>query len=243
MHLISYPSGWSQPNFDVIASQNPTARPSFAAMGSNGAVAVIVRNLADRREQGVLVVRADGTTTILPRPIDSVDIPDFPSASECTSRKRGGCGFFSGVVVADDGTPFATYSVGFSGAYSGVRDAALEWNGAWHFLRKQAVLRGLSEPMDPRNVSITAADTSTNYAFVGNYSDLYPMEDLDDASRDRSYMANVSGATFPWGSAALGVGDATAIRGPLVAGFDGGLNIMGAPAQGLPAVALVEVRR
>jgi hypothetical protein len=238
MHLISYPSGWSQPNFDLIASRNPTTRPSFAAMGSNGAVAVIVRNLADRWEQGVLIVRADGTTTILPRPIDSVDIPDFPSAGECMSRKRGGCGFFSGVVVAGDGTPFVTYSVGFSGAYSGVRDAALEWNGAWHLLRKRSVLHGLSEPMDPRNISIAAAESLTSYAFVGNYSDLYPMEDLDDASRDRSYMANVSGVTFPWGSSALGIGDATAIRGPFVAGFNGGLTIIGAPGEGLPTVAL-----
>lgn len=82
------------------------------------------------------------------------------------------------------------------------------------------------------------ADTADDYAFVGNYSDLFPMEDLDEAARDPLWMADVSGAAFTWGSVGLGVGDALAMRGTYVAGVDGGAKLVRQGPTPPPAVAV-----
>lgn len=247
LHMLSFPAGWSTPAPDDARSVG--SRPAYAAMGSNGAVAVILANksiyrdaasgatLIENPAQRVLILRSDGTTTILRSPSASLVIPRFPTCREGTADLRD-CPFFSSVVLAADGTPFVTFSTYFSGAYSGSRDAALTWDGSWHRLQRQNVLHGLAKPEDPSNLSIAAADTPEDYAFVGNYHDFFPMEDLDKAGRDPLWMADVSGVTFSWGSVALGIGNATAIRGSFVAGFDGGLKLVAQPNPGSPATAL-----
>ncbi len=248
LHLISFPAGWSTPS--PARAPSIGTRPTDAAMGSNGTVAVILANkstysvgasgpmLVENPAQRLLIVRADGTTTILNSPVGSVTLPDFPTYRDCSYDARN-CAAFTRIVVAADGTPFVTFSDHFSGAFSGIREAALVWNGSWHVLQKQKVLHGLAKPRDPDNLSIAAADTPDDYAFTGNYHDSFANEDLNDAARAPFYMADVSGVSFYWGSVGLGLGDATAIRGPFVAGFDGGIKLVGPPPEGLPALALL----
>jgi hypothetical protein len=241
LHLVSFPRGWSTPG--PYDSRGAMSRPIDATMGANGSVAVI---LADRSRfstprqefrnpaQRILIVRSDGTTTVLRSPV-TLALPGFPHAAECLNDARN-CAFFSNVALGRDGTPFATFKYRFNGAYSGMREVALVWNGAWHVVSQRNALRGIARPVDPDNVSIGAADTPWDYAFVGNYSDLSPMEDLVVAARDPQWMADVSGVTFAWGSVGLGIGDATAIAGRYVAGFDAGLKLVEAPSS--RAVAL-----
>jgi hypothetical protein len=248
LHLISYPSGWWTPSSDDVGTAS-VARV-YAAMAANGSVGVMLANksmhqvgagqwrLDENSPQRILVVRSNGTSTILKSPMGVVTIPNFPNAHDCLSGDRP-CAQFAKVAMAADGTPFVTFSTYFIGAYSGLREATLIWNGSWHVVRKQDVFQGLSQPKDTdiRNLSIASADTAESYAFVGDYDDFFPMEDIDQAASDPYYMADVSGATFPWGSVALGIGNATAMRNPFIAGFDGGLKLVSAHG-GSPAVAL-----
>ncbi len=249
LHVISFPHGWSTP-----APENAngwTSRPSYATMSQNGAVAVILGELSANYEdpvrrtgritypaQRVMIVRSDGTKTFLRASalLASHAINWAPTYSECRKAPQS-CAFFANVALADDGTPFVTLASYFSGAYSGISKAALEWNGSWHAIRQRNALHGLGKPSDPRSVEIAAADTPWDYAFVGDYFDSFATEDLVLASDDPTYMADVSGAAFEWGSVGLGIGDATAMRGRFVAGFDAAIKLVAARSPS-PAYAL-----
>lgn len=250
LHMIAFPAGWYMP--DRSAATTIGTRPAYAAIGANGSVAVILAQWSGRSTdpqacrsawqqstdrcmqsriqfpaQRILVVRADGSTTML-RPPGSLALNGFPDPDDCR-RNEMQCAYFEKVVLARDGTPFATYASDFSGAYSGERRAPLVWNGSWHVVKTHGALHGLAKPQDPRNVSITAADTTEDYAFVGDYGDSIPLEDLTLAANDPRWMAEIAGAVFSWGSAGLGLGSATAIRGDYVTGFDAGAKLVGPP--------------
>jgi hypothetical protein len=245
LHLIALPAGWAMPDRDAAVG----TRPAYAAMGANGSVAVILARWSGRYDdpracrsawqqftqrcrdsriqfpaRRILVLRSDGSTTIL-RPPLSISLNGFPSADDCR-RDEMQCGYFERVALARDGTPFVTYAVYFSGAYSGERRVALVWNDSWHVVKTYGALHGLAKPEDPRNVSVTAAYTPDDYAFVGDYSDSFPQEDLDLAANDPRWMAEIAGAAFHSGSVGLGLGSATAIRGSFIAGFDDGAKLV-----------------
>src|SRR5579862_6024846 len=214
LHLISFPAGWSTPQW----SETIFNRPSFATMGENGTAAAILAQWSQKSQtypaQRILIHRSDGTTTYL-QAFGAFKMQPFlfhENLADCMQDTRN-CAWFSTVALARDGTTFVTLEEGFSGAYSGRRKAALVWDGAWHVISAGTTLHGVARPMDPRNLAIAAADTPQDYAFIGGYSDLFPMEDLNDAGRDPLWMADVSGASFYWGHVRLGIGDVTAMRG------------------------------
>ncbi len=85
---------------------------------------------------------------------------------------------------------------------------------------------GMGKPGEPDNVSIPAAGSAISFAFVGDYGDRFPDEDLDLARENPYFMADISGLRHGGLNIALGVGDATAMRGSFVAGFDAGLKLV-----------------
>lgn len=190
--------------------------PVSATLGRNGTVAVLLaRTGSDLHvSRRLLIVRANGTSVILrsESPEATNAFRRFLEPSACMTESRD-CPSFENVALARDGTPFVTLRYALSGAYSGVSKAALVWNGAWHVVPLGKPFSGVGKPDDPDNVSIAAADTPTSFAFIGDFYDRFPDEDLDLASRDRYYMANVSGVEYGSLTAALGIGDATAMRG------------------------------
>lgn len=203
--------------------------PVSATLGRNGTVAVLLaRTGSDLHvSRRLLIVRANGTSVILrsESPEATNAFRRFLEPSACMTESRD-CPSFENVALARDGTPFVTLRYALSGAYSGVSKAALVWNGAWHVVPLGKPFSGVGKPDDPDNVSIAAADTPTSFAFIGDFYDRFPDEDLDLASRDRYYMANVSGVEYGSLTAALGIGDATAMRGAFVAGFDARLKLV-----------------
>jgi|GEM_PF-6762892 len=205
-------------------------------MARNGAVAALIERADHSVSRRLLVVRANGTSTIL----------QFKSPETTQAFQRFGpivcsteslCPDFENVALARDGTPFVTLYLQFSGAYSGVSRKAFVWNGAWHVVPVgEPPFKGAGKPYDPDNVAIAAADTATNVAFVGDFADTFPGEDLGLAAADPHWMADVSGVELRSRNIVLGEGDATAMRGAFVAGFVGGLKIIRDPS--IPAIAI-----
>jgi hypothetical protein len=136
------------------------------------------------------------------------------------------CPYFKRVALAPDGTPLVTLAYNFSGAYSGEKRAGFLWNGRWHVVPSGKPFSGVGKPDAPDSVSISAADGAMRFAFVGDYSDRFPDEDLDRASQDRYYMADVSGVSYDSLNVTLGIGNVTAMRGSFVVGFDADLKLV-----------------
>ncbi len=233
LHLISFPAGWRPPSVFL----DPRHWPEAAAIAANGAVAVI---LGDERTpimlsvpQRLLVVRADGSTTMLRAQSREAThaFARYLGAQGCLTAAAN-CPYFSGVALASDGTPFVTLSMHFDGAYSGNAKAVLVWDGVWHSVPDRLPFSNVPGQMEVTNVSIAAASTRSSFAFVGDYDDAIP--DLDDRNDPHS-QADVSGAILDVRSIALGFGNATAMRGRFVAGFDAALRTIGEPG---PPVAL-----
>jgi len=133
--------------------------------------------------------------------------------------------WFTNVVLADDGTPFVTAEYAFGGAYSGEVSGAFAWNGAWHYVPSVNPFAGLGLPSEPQNVLIATAESIENFAYIGNHLDGFPGEDLNVAKTDPKLL-EISAASFDSRRLALGLGDATAMRGSFVAGFDAGLGLV-----------------
>lgn len=239
LHLIAFPAGLSMPQ---PLEAGTTSRPDDATIGANGSIAAILGDATSpaglSAPQRLLIVRSDGSTKLLRA--------EFPQATHAFAQYRGStgclnagvahCPYFSNVTLARDGTPFVTLRYIFSGAYSGTRNAGFVWDGQWHAVPDELPFHGLVKPTDPRNVSIVAADMRNGFAFVSDYFDLFPMEDLDLARTDPRYMTDVSGVALDSRLIALGIGDATAMRGRHVAGFDGGIKLV--PENSPPTTAL-----
>ena len=227
LHIVSLPSGWSlvSPSFNFEASTQPTSE----AIARNGAVAVLLTPTGNPRvkAQRLLIVRANGTRLILkPQSIEIANaFKRFIKPSDCMADINS-CPYFERVALAADGTPFVTLIYSFSGAYSGEKRAGFLWNGRWHAVPSGKPFAGVGKPNDPDNISISAADGATRFVFVGDYSDTFPGEDLDLASQDHYYMADVSGVGYDSLNIALGIGNATAMRGSFVVGFDADLKLV-----------------
>ncbi|HEY1883416.1 MAG TPA: hypothetical protein VGG51_10300 [Candidatus Cybelea sp.] len=238
LHAISLPSGWSlvtpTSGFDV------STEPTSEAIARNGAVAVLLTRTGNPggAARRLLIVRANGTRLILqPRSLDIANaFPHSTKPSDCMADVDS-CPYFERVTLAPDGTPFVTLTSDFSGAYSGSERRGFVWNGRWHPVPPGKAFSGVGKPDDPENVSISAADGGLIFAFVGDYQDRFPNEDLDLALQDRYYMAEVSGVSYEGVTVALGIGNATAMSGAFVAGFDGDLKLVPSRNHDLVAVA------
>jgi hypothetical protein len=221
LHLIPFLPGWSTPPADW--SSSPLTRPLEATIGANGAVAVILaRTTKNGQANRVLVVRSDGTMTILQSEspaAESVFRRRFRQRTECLTKGED-CPSFSNVTLARDGTPFVTIQYWFDGAYSGIVEGALVWKGSWHVVPSGNPFDGAGDPWAPGNVSIAAAGTPLNYVFNGDYGDDPGYDTV--APHPPDYYENVTAARYGSHTIQLGVGTAMAMRGSYVAGFAAG---------------------
>jgi hypothetical protein len=222
----------------------PNSPPATFALSRRGSLAVLLRPDSiggNGAAEKLLIIRADGTRVTLGLPPAAVltnafrhygtgsdGEPSFPNAR------------FSGIALAGDGTPFATVSLPFSGAYSGVDDAVFRWNGArWRDVRETIAL-----PLDTRNITIGAVDSARAFAANANYLDSFG--NLDAVEHDPHTQENqallVNGAS----TAKLGYGAATAMRDRFVAGYSNGdrlVVISGEPAHPSTALEWADGRR
>jgi hypothetical protein len=222
LHLISLPAGWSRPQY----SHRVFTRPSDAAIGENGTVAVVLAKLPNRDlPQRVLIVRSDGSTTFL-HAYGALETQPFrlhQNPEDCLHDTRN-CPYFANVALARDGTPFVTLEQSFSGAYSGALEAALVWNGTWHVVPGGKPFDHVGDPYTPTNVSIAAADTPLDFAFNGDFADGFGLN--TDIRRPRHFR-NIAAADYGSRTIQLGIGTVTAMRGSYVAGVDAGLGLEG----------------
>jgi hypothetical protein len=219
LHLISFPAGWSTPR-----NSSPVfTRPSDATIGENGTVAVILAN--QNAPQRVLIVRSDGTTTFL-RAFDALQRRPFRRQIDPAAclHDTSDCAYFATVALARDGTAFVTLAKPFSGAYSGVLDSALMWNGSWHVVPDGKPFDHAGDPYTPTNVGIAAADSALDFAFNGNFLDGFGYD--QDIHRP-SYFRDIAAAHFGLRTTQLGLGTVTAMRGTYIAGADAGLGLGG----------------
>lgn len=237
LHTISLPSGWSL--VTPTSGSEVSTRPASAAIARNGAVAVLLTRTgkAEGEARRLLIVRANGTRLILqPRSLDIANaFRRFIKPSDCMADVNS-CPYFERVTLAPDGTPFVTLASDLRGAYSGSMRTGFVWNARWHRVPPGRAFTGVGKPEDPDNVSISAADGAMRFAFVGDYRDSFPQEDLDLASQDRFYMADVSGVRYDSVNIALGIGNATAISGAFIAGFDGDVKLVRSRYHDLVAI-------
>ncbi len=202
-HLIAFPAALSTPRWpDSYAG---TSRPTYATMGENGAVAIIVDRRDKQNVNYVFVVRSDGTTTVLGS--DSVPADELRRLPRPMPCRRDGC-TFDNVALAYDGTPFVTLEHYFGGAHLGFDEAAFVWNGSWHVVLEGVPFENRRGYAAPDNLSIGAADTPSSFAINGDFAGEQPGFQLPP----------VAAARLSGGIASLGDGIALAMRGAYVAG-------------------------
>ena len=216
LHQLAAPAGYAlagDPSVDGVAVRSFAREgPRTAALAANGAVAAIVddaERVPSRRR--IVVWRADGSRVMIGMPGDAVlhqafqqyvggDRP-FPYAS------------FSRVVLAADGTTFATVTNPFSGAYSGIAKHVFRWTGTtWESVRtSQAV---------PRDIDVAAADSQPlHVGITGDFSSGFLTYDevVNDPAFERPEALSYAGATVR----RLGIGTLTGLAGAYACGFIG----------------------
>jgi hypothetical protein len=193
------------------------------ALAANGAVAALVGERQVRYGAPHIVVwRADGTRTMLAVPSDDALLTGLrhyqrpkhvPGAFPAVTFPRAE---FLHVVLANDGTPFATVAAGFSGAYSGTDKAVFRWTGTrWVVVATSAGNRASDGPTD---FDVAAAELpKLRVAISGDYSGLFV--NIDAANADPDYQSPevrvLEGAT----THELGFGRVTSLAGAFASGY------------------------
>ncbi|HEX3458183.1 MAG TPA: hypothetical protein VHR97_09550, partial [Candidatus Baltobacteraceae bacterium] len=225
VHLISIPADWS-PATPRVSISGP---PRYAAVASGGSIAVLLKPATSLSGNAtrLLVIRANGTRVMLQVQVPAI-IERFGEHGKGSTCRAGNddCPHFENVTLARDGTPFVTVAYVNGGAYPGVRRLAFVWNGQWHAIPKGSAVPAIGRPNAPDNFSIAAADSVERFAYVADFADGFPSEDLVLAARERSYMADVSGMQYSSRVARLGLGNAAAMRGQFLAGFEAGMKLV-----------------
>lgn len=195
MHVISFPVGWSVPPYPGLG-----VNPTYAAMGENGSVGIILEQSFLRYRspdctrgnpsdaycapgpgefpaQRILILRSDGTETFL-HAAEAFGVKGYRFEGDRVACQRDTfqCPFITGIALARDGTPFATLSDTITGAFTGQRHVVLVWNGAWHVVPKGNPFGDPNTPNTPTNLSIAAADSAVGYAYNGDFADWHPPE-------------------------------------------------------------------
>ena len=217
VQAMSLPSGMAvdlDPSPGGSVSAPAPGPPPSISLSKAGTVGVIMypEGSSPLQAQRLLIVRGDGTRTILDRPSDAVlskffkHYPGQPQA------------YFAGLKFARDGTPFATVISLFSGAFSGSEDGVFKWNGdMW--------MDALSEETPPNsdNVTLGAADQPWRAVYNVNYNNTF-IPDLDYARSDPHFQEYWSLLGDGKKYTKLGFGTSTAMRDATVVGFSAGLR-------------------
>lgn len=123
--------------------------------------------------------------------------------------------FVADLRLASDGTPFVTMGAQFSGAYSGVSERVLSWNG------KSWISRDVDLPVrysDADNRSIGAVETPSRFGVTGDSGDATGF-DYYAHERDSTYDMPEAGISDGDVATSLGVGTITSMRGHLTSGY------------------------
>jgi len=210
------------------------APPMTFALSRLGSLAAIVHPETPGTEEDaqLLVIRADGTHVSLTKPPDAVLSEVFAHATIGPHHEPSySSARFLSVALANDGTPFATVGLPFSGAFSGIDEGVFVWNGA----RWRDALRDSTSPIDTTNVTIAAADAPSRFVCNANYFNTFA--NLDSAERDPHYQENQTLLFDGHRTLPLGYGMATAMYGRFVVGYTAGVRSVH-PSAAYPTVAL-----
>jgi hypothetical protein len=148
LRSLAFPSGMALPQRQGARPMEPPL--ALAANGAVAALAVGFKGGYETTAKHIVVWRADGTRAVIGLPSSAAMAGAF-SHFEPTMGSDFPFVDFLRVVLAADGTPFATVSSGFSGAYSGSDLGIFRWTGArWIVVRDGApheldgtIVRGL----------------------------------------------------------------------------------------------------
>ena len=212
LRSLEFPSGMA---LQQRAGPRPLEPPlALAANGAVAALAVGFRGGYESTAEDIVVWRSDGTRTVIGLPSRAAMAGAF---HHLTSNMGSSFPFveFLRVVLAADGTPFATVSSTFSGAYTGSDLGIFRWTGA-----RWIVVAGSSRPpfTDPPDYRVVAAELpKLRVATTRDYSSA--VYNVDAGDFDPHYREDeawiLTGKTWH----RLGFGDLTSLAGPFACGY------------------------
>jgi hypothetical protein len=182
----------------------PPPAISLIDMNENGDIGFVERALKSPCASDLItVVHPTGNRMTIAAP--HAQMTSFPDGQ-----------FIADLRLASDGTPFVTMSAQFSGAYSGISERVLSWDGAkWHERDATLPIR-YTDFFDNRSVG--AVESRFRFAVVGDYRDATHFM-YDEHDRDPTYYMPQSGIVEGGVITSLGVGTITSLRGRLKAGY------------------------
>lgn len=204
--LVGDPDGGTSVD-DSIARSGPRT----IALGANGSIAAIVADAGTTvRPRRIVVWRANGSRVAIGMPSDAVLHQAFRQFAE------GAVPFpyasFARVVLGSDGTPFATVTNPFSGAYSGIGKAVFRWTGTtWKAVRPPDV------PLDLDIVTAEAPPLRLGLTADSSSGDLTYDQVAADPNFARPLALSYDGSTVH----RFGVGTLMGLAGTYACGFVG----------------------
>jgi len=199
------------------------SRRSSAAMSRSGKIAAI-SSLGPGNASVIRIVRANGTALTLQPPSDAVLTTAFSiENTSAGSTSRHSQTRFRNIVLAEDGTPFATIGNLFSGAYSGVETNVFAWRGRW------TIPLGKSHVDDGAGYAIAAVETPDRFVFgtnyLGTFSNVDAMATEPHYQEDQAFLLSRSGTR-------LGYASVTAMQKRYIVGYAAGEREVNSPQRG-----------
>ena len=197
--------------------------PPFA-LAANGAVAALAYH--DARSYAashVVVWRADGTRKVIGLPSNAVLTavlqhyqPPFDRGYRAYRRAT-----FARVVLATDGTPFATMMAGFSGAFGGTDKGVVRWTGTrWVSVNPYRDQRDFSVPTD---FDVAVAELpALRVAMTADYWGSFV--NFDAVQRQAHYQTPQAWVLDATATHVLGFGRITSLAGDYACGYIGETN-------------------
>ena len=211
VHGLALPAGTvlAGDAYGELSAGRPFARgaPRTIALAANGAIAAIVAQRDGSLPRRIVVWRAGGSRV-------TIGMPGDDALHEAFRQYSGGPepfpqASFARVVLAGDGTVFATVANMFSGAYSGIGKGVFRWTGAtWKFVRIPPDAEAAAAESPPLRVGATR-DFSSSFL---TYDEV-----VADPAFQRPSAVVFDGATVR----RFGTGTLTGLAGPYACGFVG----------------------
>jgi hypothetical protein len=186
------------------------------ALAPNGAAAFVANGGgSDTSHEVIVVYRANGMRVAVTLPQDNLLHQRFPVYVRGPHSERTYPGKrFENIVLADDGSLFATIGFDFSGGYSGIEEYPFVWDGlAWRQALTSTVPVGVS------NISVAAVETVSTATYVSDYLNDGPSEIVQQQEM-RNYHEDDILVARGANKAIIGHGVATAMRKQLVVGYE-----------------------
>lgn len=211
LRSLDFPSGMALPQRRTQPFDPPLA---LAANGAVAALAVGFRGGYETSATHIVIWRADGSRAVIALPSQTVLAGAMYHRVTNTDRAFPFVEFVR-VVLAADGTPFATVSSVFSGAYTGSDVGIFRWTGT----RWTVVASSHRPPFTgPPGYRVAAAELpNMRVAVTRDYSgDVY---NVDAADRDPDYHADEAWILTGKAWRRLGFGHVTSLAGAFACGY------------------------